>query len=451
MFSRDRHYLLFSFVICLYLINLVIDTVFLNYLLAGFVIILYILSFSFASVLFKILSSVFIIFGGSLIIFNPIEWTEAVLYVNENLSLLALLFMLPWMNSVVRASRYDRKINQLLSFNAANLGQLYQRASITSYILVAFINLSALSLSQSVLRENMRNYEKNLQQHFIARTTLRAFAVALCWSPMEILVAISVDATGVNYFTMLPWLMLVSFLTLTLDGFLGRYRYRHTPYQPPAQAKRETRSIVKPILALTAALSLFLMAIVVIGNTLGLDFILTVTLVIFPFAFLWSMVIRRKRSFLAVGIAVWKERNNHMQNFILLFVSLALFSTALNQTPLLDEIQAPFLAMEQTPWVVLLMIQLTYLAMSMVGIHPIATIAVLIEAIAPLLETINPLSFSIVLVSGALATATVGTYGITVNMTAMNTGLNPYRVTWINMPFALLYGGIGTMIAILLL
>ncbi|SDN33002.1 hypothetical protein [Alkalicoccus daliensis] len=447
---RSHHYLFFTCVVALYLLSLIINHYLLHYFLAFATIILFAMSFPYASFLFRLLAGIFGSIGLALLFIYPMAGMETILYVNENLSLLALLFMLPWMNSIVRAGRYDRRINELLSANVSDLGRLYQRASVTSYILVAFINLSALSLSQGVLKENMRNYELQLQQKFIVQTTLRAFAVALCWSPMEILVAISVDATGVSYFTMLPWLMLVSFLTLTLDGVVGRWRYRAISYKAPEKTV-STKGILKPISILTGALSLFLLTIVAIGNLFELNFILTVTIVIFPFAFLWAASVRRIKSFLAVGLPVWKERNNHMQNFILLFVSLAFFSTALNQTPLLETIQSPFLAMEDTPWVVLFMIQFTYLLMSMIGIHPIATIAVLIEAITPLFAAANPLSFSIVLVSGALATATVGTYGITVNISAMNTGLNPYRITWMNMPYALLYGGVGTVVAILLL
>lgn len=411
---------------------------------------MFLLSFPYAAFLFKLLSSIFVGTGLLLLITYPIASWGTILFLNENLSLLSLLFMLPWMNSVVRAGRYDRRINQLLSANVRSMGQLYQRASVTSYILVAFINLSALSLSQAVLKQNLQAHEAELQQKFIVKTTLRAFAVALCWSPMEILVAISVDATGVSYFTMLPWLMLVSFLTLTLDGLLGRWRYKSISYNAPQEAV-STKGILKPISILASALSLFLLTIVLIGNIFDLNFILTVTIVIFPFAFAWAFAMGRIKSFLAIGIPVWRERNNNMQNFILLFVSLAFFSTALNQTPLLQTIQAPFLAMENAPWIVLFMIQFTYLLMSMIGIHPIATIAVLIEAVAPLFAVVNPLSFSIVLVSGALATATVGTYGITVNISAMNTGLNPYRITWMNMPYAIVYGTIGTITAVLLL
>ncbi|PRO66956.1 hypothetical protein [Alkalicoccus urumqiensis] len=447
----SRLYLLFTTVIALYLITIFVPIDALHYITAGLTLLLLLLSIQGASMLFRILA---LVFNGTAIVllFTYDLWqTDVFLYPTENLSLLGLLFMLPWMNSVVRAGGYDRKINQLLSGNTPNLGSLYQRASAASYILVTFINLSALSLSQSVLKTNLKQMNQKLQQSFISETTLRAFAVALCWSPMEILIAISVDSTGVGYFTMLPWLMLISFLTLFLDMMIGKIRYRHLPYDPPPEARAGNTSVVKPVLILTAALTLFLLTIVVIGNVTGFDFILTVTLVIFPFAVIWSLFMKRFRRFLTIGFFTWRDRTNHMQNFILLFVSLAVFSTTLNETPVLDVIQRPFLAMESSTWIVLFMMQGTYLLMSMFGIHPIATIAVLIEAVSPLMEQAEPLSFALVFVSGALATATVGTYGVTVTMTSMNTHQNPYRITARNMPFAILYGSIGTITAILLL
>ncbi|SDI51130.1 hypothetical protein [Alteribacillus bidgolensis] len=64
--------------------------------------------------------------------------------------------------------------------------------------------------------------------------------------------------------------------------------------------------------------------------------------------------------------------------------------------------------------VILLLIQFSYLLMSIFGVHPIATIGVLMEALPPLYEIINPISIGMVLITGALATAAVGTYGVTV-------------------------------------
>ncbi|WP_252313884.1 hypothetical protein [Sinobaca sp. H24] len=123
----------------------------------------------------------------------------------------------------------------------------------------------------------------------------------------------------------------------------------------------------------------------------------------------------------------------------------------MNETPVLTLMQTPFEAASGFPLAILLLIQFTYLGLSMVGVHPIATIGILMEILPPLYETMNPLSIGIVLITGGLATATVGTFGITVTMTAQNTMQNPYKITYRNMPFALLYGGMGTLIAYLLL
>ncbi|WP_203247579.1 hypothetical protein [Sporosarcina beigongshangi] len=71
--------------------------------------------------------------------------------------------------------------------------------------------------------------------------------------------------------------------------------------------------------------------------------------------------------------------------------------------------------------------------------------------IGSLLDVYNPLSLAIVMVTSAIATLTVGTYGLVVTLTAMDTNQSPYRITLNNLPYALLLGGIGTIIAYILL
>jgi len=277
--------------------------------------------------------------------------------------------------------------------------------------------------------------------------------MALVWSPMEIIVAISVDATGVSYVTMLPWLLLISLLTMIIDNVWGRFYYSKIPYQAPQETVRNlsVKTIALQFGHLFIALVTFLFLIVFTSNLLDLNFILTVTLVILPFSFIWSLLMKRVRSFLAIGWHTWKIRTNGMQNFVVLFVSLSFFSNSLNATPVLGVVQQPFLAVADYPFVILIFIQMTYLILSMFGIHPIATIGVLMEVVAPLYQEINPLSIGIVLITGALATASVATFGVTVTMTSMNTKQNPYRITLKNMSFALIYGAVGTLVAFFLL
>ncbi|MBB5172500.1 hypothetical protein [Texcoconibacillus texcoconensis] len=447
-------YVIYSLILGLFIVNTFVGNDVVEYIVGLLAIPMLGLSFYGASRLFRILGSIFIVVGLSMFMLAGLPWTQIPYHMTSTLNLLAFLTVLPWINSVVRAGLYDRRINDLMKGNVDHLGQLYMRSSLTTYILCTFLNLSAISLSQGVLLENLKNMKKRVRDSFISRTTLRAFTLALIWSPMEIMVALTVDITGVSYLVYLPWLLLTSFIVLVIDWLWGRKTFSNVEYEGNSVMSTESielRKVATPIIQLSIALMTFLSVVVTFGNTFDLDFILAVTLVILPFSFAWALMMRRVRRFVQIGWKTWKLRTNGMQNFVVLFVSLAFFSNSLNETSFLGVIQEPFLYVSDTPLLILILIQLTYLLMSMIGMHPVATIAILGEIIQPLLEIVNPLSIGIVLITGALATASVGTYGVTVTMTSMNTEENPYRITLRNMPFSLMFGAVGVLVAFLLL
>ncbi|WP_158734961.1 hypothetical protein [Alteribacillus sp. YIM 98480] len=453
-YFSNKRYILYTGVLGLFLLNVFIKSEILGYITGLLAIPMFAVSFLAAARLFQILGSLFMGTGAILFIISGMSVHVIPFWLTSNMQLLAFLTVLPWINSVVRAGRFDRRINQILRANVSDLGKLYPRSFLTTYILVSFINLSAIPLSHHVLLENLSKVKKKWKDSFISRTTLRAFSVALAWSPMEIMVAITIDATGVGYLSYLPWLLLCSLLVMIIDILCGRKYFANQPYEPAGSGVSRSihmRSLIFQVVQLFVALAIFLVVVVLLGNWTGLNFILTVTFVIIPFSFIWAMVIGRYRSFRKIGWPTWKFRTNGMQNFAVLFLSLGFFSSSLNHTPLLYFIQEPFMAAANFPVVILLLIQFSYLLMSMFGVHPIATIGVLMEAIPPLYEIINPISIGMVLITGALATAAVGTYGVTVTITAQNTKQNPYYITLRNMPFAFLYGGVGTLIGWLLL
>ncbi|MCD8509569.1 MAG: hypothetical protein LRY73_06585 [Bacillus sp. (in: Bacteria)] len=453
-FLKRHLYLMYSLLCVIYIINLFLGNDRFTFVIALLTIPVLFVSFIAASRLFKVLGLFFVSLGGILFAISGLPISDALIYFTRNIGLIALLSMLPWMNSVVRSGRYDRRINELMKANAKNLGTLYVRSKLTTYTLVSFINLPGLTFSQQILQENLASYEKKFRNSFISQVSLRAFAVALVWSPMEIMVALSVDATGVSYFALMPWLMIFSLTMILIDLMWGRKVYGKHSYHPVFPHPPRTfsnRQIFINIIQLFTALFLFLGLVILFSHLFQLNFILSVTLAIFPFSCVWAFVMKRWKSFLAIGWKTWKMRTNHLQNFVVLFCSLAFFTNSLNATPVLGIIQEPFLQAADSPLIILIFIQFTYLLMSMIGIHPIATISVLAEVVTPLYTIIDPLSIGIVLITGALATATVGTYGVTVTITSMNTKQNPYRITLKNMPYALIYGFIGTLLAYLVL
>lgn len=445
-------YILYLFVFLLHILNVFIGSERLNYILGIFAILLLLISFLRASNLFKILGGAFLMIGSCLYFTTEQPVTNIPNLLTSNLSLLTLLMMLPWMNSVVRSGRFDRSLNELMKVNVPDLGKLYPRSSGTTLILTSFLNLSAASISQDVLKDNLSTYHKNLRNSFISTSTLRGFSMALLWSPLEILVAVTIFTTGVGYVSLLPWLLLIAIITFSLDAIWGRYHYKKYPYDFGHQERQlNVKVLIKKIVHLALALIIFLSLVIGLGNLFALDFILTVTILILPFTLIWAFLMKRSYSFWVIGWRNWKEKTNTMQNFVVLFISLSLFSNSLAETNFLEIIEKPLVLILDYPLAILFMIQIVFVLFSMFGVHPIATIGILTGIIIPLLGVMNPLSIAIVLITGSVATITVGTYGLLVTLTSMTLTHSPYKITLRNMPFALTLITIGTIIAYLLL
>lgn len=444
-------YLFYSSVFILHIFNVFLESASLNYVIGILAIVMLFVSFIGASRLFRVLGWVFLLVGGLAFVTSNRGIVEIPSLLTSNLSLLTLLAMLPWMNSVVRSGRFDRSLNKLLNVNASDLGKLYPRASVTTLTLGAFLNLSAATISQDVLKDNLRSLQQKVRNSFISAATLRGYTLALLWSPLEILLAVSIFTTGVDYVSLLPWLLLIALITFTIDSIWGRFLYKKYRYDHRTESSINMKEVMKKVIHLLIALALFLALVIFIGNLFNFDFIFSVTILIFPFAFVWASIMKRVRSFWTVGWPNWKEKTNTMQNFSVLFISLAFFANSISGTQVLEIIQRPILAFIEYPLLIFFMIQLVFIFMSMFGVHPIATIGILTGVIATLLETMNPISLAIVLTTSAVATLTVGSYGLVVQLTATNVEQNPYRITLQNMPFALMYGGIGSVLAYVLL
>jgi hypothetical protein len=447
-------YVYYSFIFIIYIINMFIGSERLNYLLGILTTILLILSFPLASRLFKTLGGLFLVIGGYLYFTTGQPLLNIPELLTSNLSLLALLAMLPWMNTVVKSGKFDRSLNQLIKSNVSDLGKLYPRSSIITHILAAFLNLPAATIAQEVLKTNLASLSKELRNSFITTATLRGYSLALAWSPLEITLAVAIFTTGVDYVSLLPWLLLIVVITISVDSLWGRIHFKNHSFGIPVEDKKQdinVKELTKKISHLVLSLALFLTLVILFGRLFELGFSLTVTLLIFPFAFVWSIIMKRNRRFCVIGWNTWKTNTNSMQNFFVLFVSLSLFSNSLNESSFLDLIQRPLLLVSDYSFILLFLIQAVFVFLSLFGIHPIATIGILTGIITPLLEIMNPVSIAIVLITGSVSTFTGGTYGLLVTLTSVNLEQSPYRITLKNMPFALFTGLIGTVVAYLLL
>lgn len=442
---------LFSLLIFSHLINLFAKLNFLTYITGILAIICIIIAYRKTDKLIRRTGSIFLIIG----IFITILQQDSILHIpfkmTSMLDLLGLIFILPFITSIIKVGKYEHSVNKLLKTNLKHLGQVYCRSSLSSFLLGSFLNMATLPLLINVLKKNLSNVASPLKNKLISQTVLRAYGLCLIWSPMELLVAMTVDITGVNYVTYLPWLLFLSILLLLIDWIKGQ-SYKKVYYEVNG-FENTSLSIgnYKNILVMVLGLALFIICVNIFRGYFNLGFITTVTLVIFPFSSIWAILIKRFKSYLNYSVQMWKRNTSSLQNFFFLFLSVGFFITMLKETAIFNYLQQPFLTAAHYPIILFVLIQVLFLACAMVGFHPLVTFSILAEILKPVMAIISPMSIGFVLIMSSLSTAMSGPYNISVSLTGSMLNTNPYQVSFWNLLFALLFSSAGTVIALFFL
>ncbi|MFB4165376.1 hypothetical protein ACE1TI_16590 [Alteribacillus sp. JSM 102045] len=441
--------LIYSALVFAYGITIFWDSGVVMYLTGLFAFLSVVISFPKAQRLYKVTASIFVIIALITAAFEGIAVVQFPYYMTSTAILIMIFYVLPFINSVIVVGRYDQKVNRLLKTKISHLGQLYQRTALVSFLLGSFLNIGTIPLVVSVLKRNLKEQSANLVSRFISSAMLRGYALCLVWTPMEILVAISIDITGVGYVTLLPYLLLFSLTLLLITFWAGKSYKGYTLESVSGQI--DMTAVYKKIASLSFFLILFISIIIWLRPLLNLSFLETVGLVIIPYSFLWALVIKRIRSFLVYGLRTWQARTSSLQNYVVLFLSVGFFISILGESKLMGYLQYPFLILEGLPVLLFIVIQILFLGLAMVGFHPLVTISLVGEMLQPILGSVSPLAAAIVLITSGLSTVMAGPFNISVSLTGMLLHQNPYRVSLWNVGFAFLFSSGGTLLATIIL
>nr|WP_256522289.1 hypothetical protein [Halobacillus sp. A5] len=414
-------------------------------------IIMVIINFPRADRVFKILGVILLAAGTFFFFSSDVSAREIPAFFAGNIGLLFLLSMLPWMNSVVKAGRYNKLLQSLLGGNGQGMGPLYVRSEVTMISLAAFLNLSSATISQDLLKEQINNVKRKVKNSFIAMATLRGYSLALLWSPLEILLATSIFITGADYLVVLPWMLLIAVLGFAIDSSVGNILFRKYEIERKTPVKQRVGENKGRLIQFITALFLFLLVVVFLANVIQFDFLFAVTIAIFPFAFTWAVLMKRKKSFLQVGLPTWKKQTNHLSNFIVLLLALSFLTETLNASPYLEFLQEPIVALEGRPLLIMLFIQAAFLGMTLLGVHPLATMGIFGGVSELLMGALPSVTLTVLLSSCAIATVPSAPYGLIVTMTSVGLRMNPYQIVMKNLPYSLLLGFIGIGVSLLTL
>lgn len=409
------------------------------------------LSIAGANRTYQIIGVVFLIVSGVIAIGYELPFNELVGHFTSMGLLLSLLYLIPFINHYMIIGGYEQSLFNILQKNTPNLGKFYVKSYLTSYALTLFIFISTIPLVYTLVKEKTAHLNERITHQLATRAILRPFAAANTWSPIEVYIAMVVAFTGSSYLALLPILFAFSVMMLLLDTSLGYFKYRNVNLEPVEEEDTQQNTNYRHLLSLAGFLILFIATAAITHLLTGLEFFDSIILVILPYTFTWAMVTKKHRTFIRYTQKVWGDHIWTMQNFMMLLLPIGLFNELIGETPLLEIAIESFAWLERTPLLLFIFIQLSSMVLAFFGFHPLVTLSLQGLFVTPFLESINPLSVSVVMIISVIANDMTGTFNIPITMLNQYFKRNPYQLTLWNIGYALIFGGTGVLIGWMLL
>lgn len=446
---------LYSLLFLIYFLNLFVQLNVLSYMIGILAIISWLFSLKGSSLLFRVISIIFVLVGTGVFFVQGRDVTELPLYMSSTIPLLAVFFVLPFINSIIIVGRYDQQVSKLLKVRVRHLGQLYGRTSFVSFLLGSLLNLATLPLVNAVVQKIITGKPKKIKSKFISQAMLRGYTFSIVVSPMELLVILSVEYTHITYLHILPWLVVATIILLVINWIIGFLSYKKIELgdciKPGTPKLKSKKYMSRKIVSLIIYLIIFMTVIIILNQIFHFGFMQTISLIIVPFSLLWALSIKRFKSYMTYSIPLWKNRTRGLKDNLVLFLAVGFFTSNLSDSSFLYFIQEPFTHLSGYPIFLFLSIQLVFLGLALVGFHPLVTISILGAIIEPIIQLLNPLSIALVLAFSALSTTSAGPFNVSVSLTGTLLNVSSYRVSYWNIGFALLFSSMGTILALCLL
>lgn len=390
--------------------------------------------------LYRLTGLFFLISGALVFIFLDLPSYLLLLKFDSMLGLLSLFFMLPFIDTLIRIGRFDKSMSRLLYLDVQQLPRLYRRSSFVTHLLGIFLNIATIPLLKKSLAPSMAPLPVQVQYRFYAKNLLRAYALCLTWSPLEVMVSTSIDALGLKYHQIFVGMFLLAILFIGMDWIIfshGKDRSfkLHSFTQAPGGSSKVHKNIVK----LIGFLFLFVITVNVVDHGTGEGFLFSVVLTILPFSLISSVLLRKTKQYLQIALPSWKSQTGKLANYFFMFLSAGFFVETLSKTPWLMMLQKYLSAYADQTLLMYLFVGGYFVVTSLTGFHPLVSLALLLSIIHPFIEELASVSFAFVMIGSSLATVMYSPFNVSVSVLSNQLHIQPFRIMIQNIAFALVY------------
>ncbi|MBY6050136.1 hypothetical protein [Cytobacillus firmus] len=441
---------LFLTVIALYLLSTLLPQWNIDSLLSILCFFIVVLTFRLTKKFVQILGGVFLTLGAFLLWTSSSEWQQYIFAFGPMLDLLTMFTLIPILGIPVKLGRYGEGIQAIIQKRVKTSGHLYMMTSGISYFFSIFMNLATLPMTYYSIRPALGSFPVRNKERFMSRAISRGFAMPLIWAPVTPIVGIVITMTGVSWGSILPYVIPLSILGLAMDWFIGSRQSQ--PMKLPhstdesvheTAAALEVTNDSRPgrVFQILVAIAIFNVLVSFAETQVSLPFLILVSLIVIPFAFSWSLFLRKGKEF-------GHQLSDHFNSFAMsmkdqffIFLSTGFFISAINiskANEILFDWIAAFISVAGVE-IFLIILPLIPLGLAFLGLHPAVSLALMIEGVNPEAIGISPHILTVAMLSGAVSAFLVGPYNATLGLMSNIIKVDSYKVSSWNLPFAAVY------------
>lgn len=410
----------------------------------------------------RVIGGTFLVLGLIMMVKSEAGLKDILFSFGPMLNLLTLFALVPLLAQPIKLGNYSENIQGFISRRVKSSTSLYSLTSGISYFFSIFMNLATLPMTYFSVRPAADAFPLEDKERFMSRAITHGFSMPLMWAPVTPIVGIVIDMTGVKWGGMLPYVLPLSVMGLLLDWYLGGYRKRGkgASYRTRSAIDETAATIEKPdrkaspgkLSHILLAIIIFNIVIAILEHWLSLSFLIVVSLLVIPFAFIWCGMLGKARDF-KNGLA--NHYHHHllkMKDQFFIFLSAGFFISAIEFSHTDHVVNEWITAFKDTIGIEIfvLLIPLIPLILAFAGLHPAVALALLAGTLDPHSLDISPYILTVSMLAGAVSAFLMGPYNATIGLMSTIVKTSSFKVSNWNFIFTVSFLSLTVLYLILL-
>lgn len=382
---------------------------------------------------FKWATGIFLILGIVIAITSGFSINQTAAAINSMDGLIALLIIMQLFNVPIKVGNYQESIVKLMNAKFPTNRRLYVFIMLITFLLSSILSMGTVPIVYSILGPTIKQRVGDDYQHFSSVAISRSFTLGTLWAPGAATIFLISTITKVP----LQRLFIPSFL-MGVGGlviaYLMEFRKPIMNQRVSTNTNQSTAKLIWPVSQIVMAI-IFLLAIAFtlihfkIGETMS-DVAVAGLLVVAC----WALLLMGKTDHRHQAQSAMQ---NYFQNGLLnggslapFFVAIGLFSDAFEHSPISMTIaHAMTPVMTHLSWGALVLIPLLVVLLSIIGIHPLASVTLLGQIMMAIHLPFGTLALALGLNIGSVIAYTMSPFAGIVVIIANILGVNSATVS----------------------